>query len=115
MLIGDAAGYVEPFTGEGIAWAILSGATVAPLALAICAQEATPQHATCRWQAAHRQLLRGRKRNCWLVTRLLRSPRLTTAAIAALQMNQHLARPFMRQVYRPAQVGLTCRNNEVVA
>ena len=33
FVLGDAAGYVEPFTGEGIAWALASGHAVAPLAL----------------------------------------------------------------------------------
>ena len=33
FLLGDAAGYVEPFTGEGIAWALASGRAIAPLAL----------------------------------------------------------------------------------
>ena len=33
FLLGDAAGYVEPFTGEGMAWALTSGIAVAPLAL----------------------------------------------------------------------------------
>ena len=32
FVVGDAAGYVEPFTGEGMAWALASGAAVAPLA-----------------------------------------------------------------------------------
>ncbi len=30
--IGDAAGYVEPFTGEGMAWAVASAVAVAPIA-----------------------------------------------------------------------------------
>jgi len=30
FLIGDAAGYVEPFTGEGIRWALESGVGVVP-------------------------------------------------------------------------------------
>ena len=33
FLLGDAAGYVEPFTGEGIGWALASARAVAPLAL----------------------------------------------------------------------------------
>ena len=33
FFIGDAAGYVEPFTGEGIAWALASGRAVAPIVL----------------------------------------------------------------------------------
>jgi flavin-dependent dehydrogenase len=32
FLLGDAAGYVEPFTGEGIGWALASARAVAPLA-----------------------------------------------------------------------------------
>jgi len=30
FLVGDAAGYIEPFTGEGIRWALESGIGVAP-------------------------------------------------------------------------------------
>jgi flavin-dependent dehydrogenase len=33
FVIGDAASYVEPFTGEGIAWALASAQAVAPLAV----------------------------------------------------------------------------------
>ncbi|WP_437221991.1 NAD(P)/FAD-dependent oxidoreductase [Planctomicrobium sp. SH661] len=33
LVIGDAAGYVEPFTGEGIAWALASAQAVVPLVL----------------------------------------------------------------------------------
>ncbi len=32
LVLGDAAGYVEPFTGEGMTWAMLSAVSVAPLA-----------------------------------------------------------------------------------
>jgi 2-polyprenyl-6-methoxyphenol hydroxylase-like FAD-dependent oxidoreductase len=31
FLIGDAAGYVEPITGEGMLWAIMSACAIAPL------------------------------------------------------------------------------------
>ncbi|QDT52415.1 hypothetical protein Pan44_04260 [Caulifigura coniformis] len=34
FLVGDAAGYVEPFTGEGMAWAIEGGLSLAPIARA---------------------------------------------------------------------------------
>jgi flavin-dependent dehydrogenase len=33
FFLGDAAGYVEPFTGEGIAWALASARVVEPFAL----------------------------------------------------------------------------------
>ncbi len=31
FVLGDAAGYIEPFTGEGMAWAMVSGQAIAPL------------------------------------------------------------------------------------
>jgi 2-polyprenyl-6-methoxyphenol hydroxylase-like FAD-dependent oxidoreductase len=34
FVVGDAAGYVEPFTGEGMAWAVMSAAAVAASACA---------------------------------------------------------------------------------
>ena len=36
FLVGDAASYYEPFTGEGMAWALVSAAELAPLACARC-------------------------------------------------------------------------------
>src|ERR1043165_2004376 len=38
FLLGDAAGYVEPFTGEGMAWGLVSATRVVPLALRACRQ-----------------------------------------------------------------------------
>ena len=34
FILGDAAGYIEPFTGEGIAWALASAAAIVPHILA---------------------------------------------------------------------------------
>ena len=31
FVVGDAAGYIEPFTGEGMAWAMMSAAALAPI------------------------------------------------------------------------------------
>src|SRR5262249_32848771 len=31
FVVGDAAGYIEPFTGEGMAWALASAVALAPL------------------------------------------------------------------------------------
>jgi geranylgeranyl reductase family protein len=63
LLAGDAAGLVDPITGEGIAWAIHSGA----LAASACAQalaDAEPAHALPAYRAAlapvHQELRRAR-------------------------------------------------------
>jgi len=64
LRIGDAAGYAEPFTGEGIGWALRAARLVAPLAAADPAanpgpawartwrREIAPQQRRCRWLGA---------------------------------------------------------------
>ncbi len=73
FLIGDAAGYVEPLTGEGIAWAIASALAVAPIAREFATGNWT-NSAERRWRTAHTSLLRRPQLRCRLVTALARRP-----------------------------------------
>ena len=72
FVLGDAAGYVEPLTGEGIGWALASAVQLAPLAL-----DATrgwrPQHASA-WARRHRALTTRAWRRCHVLTRCARWP-----------------------------------------
>lgn len=99
FVIGDAAGYVEPFTGEGIAWALASGEAVAPLAAQ--AARAWSDDLIDRWHVTHRRLFAARYRSCHVVTRMLRFPRLTAAAVAVLSRLPGLASPVVRAISRP--------------
>ncbi len=73
LALGDAAGYVEPVTGEGMAWALEAARELAPLA----------ERAALRWdgrlveewEAASRLRMRSRQRACRTLTRLLHRPR----------------------------------------
>lgn len=70
LAAGDAAGYVEPFTGEGMAWALSTG-----IAAADClaqADEATDCGAA--WAARYRTLMRRRQWICRLLSHSLASP-----------------------------------------
>ena len=96
--IGDAAGYVEPFTGEGMAWAVASAAAVAPIA-ARAVQRWSDSHAR-EWRAAHRRVIGTRQRACRIVSRVLRSPALTGAVVRALSVFPVLARPVVRSLNR---------------
>ena len=72
LLLGDATGYVEPFTGEGMAWALAAGAAVAPFV-----QEAQGEWTTDleqRWQRRLETLTINRQRLCSLLSTLLRHP-----------------------------------------
>lgn len=70
-LIGDAAGYGEPFTGEGMAWAVESAAMVCDVALGATRFDA--RHAAeydRRWRGA----IGRSQRRCALVARLATRP-----------------------------------------
>jgi flavin-dependent dehydrogenase len=97
--VGDAAGYVEPFTGEGMAWAVTSAAAVAPLAAR--AARGRDDSLAAEWAAAHRRLLGGRQRACRVVARALRYPALTALAVRALAVLPGLARPLVAALNRP--------------
>ncbi|HHQ48953.1 MAG TPA: NAD-binding protein, partial [Acidobacteria bacterium] len=83
FLIGDAAAYEEPFTGEGMTWAIASAVAVAPLA-AEAAREWHPALAH-RWAVRHRRLLGWRRWRCRLLAQLVRSPGMVGVTARLLQ------------------------------
>lgn len=102
FFVGDAAGYIEPFTGEGMAWAIASGAAVASLA-----HQAARRYSADlprRWVAERTRLLRGRMRVCRLVTQSLRYQRLTELNVTLLGHLPFLATPVIRWLNRPRPI-----------
>ena len=96
---GDAAGYVEPFTGEGMAWAIASGAAVADIAHR--AAQRYSDDLPRRWIEMRGRLLGGRMRLCRLVTQSLRHQRVTECSVAILGHLPFLATPVIRWLNRP--------------
>lgn len=82
LVVGDAASYVEPFTGEGIAWALTSGKGVVPFVMRYLEGDAAG--ARHGWSKQHRRLLGRRLRLCHVVSRLLRYPTLVASGIKLL-------------------------------
>jgi flavin-dependent dehydrogenase len=97
FVVGDSAGYVEPFTGEGIAWALDAGVALASLAVE-AAREWTPRLAA-RWTSIFRRTI-GDRRACRAAARLLRHPRLTRGVIALLDRFPVLGLPVIRRLNR---------------
>lgn len=93
LVLGDAAGYVEPFTGEGIAWALASALALAPLAAQ--AARSWSDRFVEQWEAIHARRLGRRQRTCRMVTRLLRRPALTRATVSLLALAPALANPVV--------------------
>lgn len=103
FVIGDAAGYVEPFTGEGIAWALLAAKSVVPIV----------RRAVVRWHPAmitewnllYQRAIARSQIACRSVTTLLRSPALTTGLVRLLAIAPQLALPFVRYLQSPVRRG----------
>ncbi len=72
--IGDAAGYVEPFTGEGMSWAIVSALTLSQLLTTRDLDDC--EQLTAAWIAQWRQHVRRKQLVCRGLTSLIRHPRL---------------------------------------
>ena len=97
--LGDAAGYIEPFTGEGMAWALAGAAAVAPLALRTI-REGWDESLLTRWRATYRKEVTRRQGVCRLTAGLLRRPFTTQLLVRTLGIAPWISRPFLSFMYR---------------
>ncbi|MEO1527149.1 MAG: NAD(P)/FAD-dependent oxidoreductase [Planctomycetota bacterium] len=97
LAIGDAAGYVEPFTGEGMTWAMCSGIAAAR----VIATEPAGDLGSI-WRATLRQQLLPRQRLCHRVARALESRWKRRWAAQCLSTFPWLSRPVFSSLNRPA-------------
>ncbi|MCC6487594.1 MAG: FAD-dependent monooxygenase [Candidatus Hydrogenedentes bacterium] len=96
LVLGDAAGYVEPFTGEGMAWALTSALAVAPLAdQAIGRFDASTGQA---WEQLYRRTVTSRQFICRAMAAALRRPALVQGLVALVSFAPGLAAPAIRHV-----------------
>lgn len=103
LVIGDAAGYVEPFTGEGIACALAAGRAVA--ALAPSAVEHWSDDLVDLWTNAMRRRIQRGWRAATVAAHALRQPALATAATAVLARYPALASPAVTYVSGTSEGG----------
>ena len=99
LILGDAAGYVEPFTGEGIAWALASGRLIVP----VVQRFATSQSADLgrEWQQLHSKSIRRRQRTCRVVQTFLKRPGLTSALLRCFAPTSSWIHPIVSLLNRP--------------
>lgn len=86
LVAGDATGYIEPFTGEGMSWAIATGLAAGELAV-------RDEHAHKAWPTRYAALVARPKWRCRAIALLLRSPALVGAMLA---VGSRAPRPFER-------------------
>jgi flavin-dependent dehydrogenase len=98
--VGDAAGYVEPFTGEGMAWAMAGAVVVAEIAHR--ANSMWSDEFIREWSCAHARIVGKRQWSCRILSRMLRSPTACRWIVAGLATVPTLAYPFVRLLNRPS-------------
>jgi flavin-dependent dehydrogenase len=91
--VGDAAGYVEPFTGEGMGWALWGALALAPFVHA--GVERWDEALLQRWDKVHRRRIRQGQRICRIVAWGLRRPWMARAAVRVFGAVPVLARPLV--------------------
>ena len=101
LLLGDAAGYVEPFTGEGMGWALMAALSSTPLALAALNNGWNEQFAR-DWSRSQAALIARRQRLCQALALVLRRPWSSRLLFDALRRWPSLAEPLLASLHRPA-------------
>jgi flavin-dependent dehydrogenase len=99
--VGDAAGYVEPFTGEGIGWGLTSARLLVESLCPSSALLSEPSvNAASRYRLAHRRHFATRYTRCRLVAESLRHPSMVAAAVSVAR-----AAPWAARRLVPALIG----------
>ncbi len=99
LLVGDATGYVEPFTGEGMAWALVSGWTAANLWLRD--PTARPMVRERLWIREFERRIGRRQSVCRGLATILRHPLAAGAAFEIARVLPSLAGLLVTSVNRP--------------
>ena len=89
LLAGDAAGLINPLTGEGIYYAVSTGVLAGRAAVnALTAQDAAGAGARHRFAVRH--LLARHLRHTWAASRLVGAPSVATAGLRAAAQDQEV-------------------------
>ncbi|MFT3685040.1 MAG: hypothetical protein QM783_08965 [Phycisphaerales bacterium] len=80
LVLGDAAGFVEPFTGEGMAWALAGAESAAAMVI----MGLTGERLAAAWTRWHARRVRSRQIACTLLRRIVRSPLMTGTTLGLI-------------------------------
>jgi flavin-dependent dehydrogenase len=97
FLLGDAVGYVEPLTGEGMAWAMTSADLVVPLVEDVVTNGWHPTLPQT-WANLLKQDVQQRQNICRLLSRSLRFPWLLSPMVNACRLFPAAAESIVRRM-----------------
>jgi len=98
FVLGDAAGYAEPFTGEGMTWAVMGACAVQPLAQR--ALRSWHPKMIWEWTAICRRMFGRRHLGCRALAGLLRIPLAVSGVGRLLGMSPYLASQVVKVMGR---------------
>jgi len=101
FLVGDSAGYVEPFTGEGMAWAIEGGLSLAPIARA--GADRWSEDLERQWNHVYRRRIRRSQWICRGFMQALHRPGLGRVAAAIFKRFPRAADRIIATINRPVR------------
>lgn len=96
LLVGDSTGYVEPFTGEGMGWALGAAEMIVPFAK-LAVERWNPIIGE-EWTRCCLRLIGRRQRWCRVLSGLVRRPWASLPVMTVLSWFPALARPLVRQI-----------------
>ncbi|MDA1232111.1 MAG: FAD-dependent monooxygenase [Planctomycetota bacterium] len=96
FVIGDAAGYVEPFTGEGMAWAIRGAQAVVPFVER--ATETWDAGMIAAWSRTLKRLIGRRQRSCRILAQFLRYPAMVRGLVRIVETMPSLGQAVVRRL-----------------
>lgn len=94
LVLGDASGYVEPFTGEGMGWGFSSAMACVPLVLA--GLQHWDNSLVEKWRQYHQQHIQGRQQWCRRCAYVLKRPWLAKSLIRVIKYCPWIASPAIR-------------------
>ena len=99
FLLGDSTGYVEPFTGEGMAWALTAAVAVCPLLVQTVKEGWSPEMMT-RWQSIFRSNVFREQTICRLLSAALKRPWLLPPILTTCRMFPSLTQRLVGHINR---------------
>jgi flavin-dependent dehydrogenase len=100
LMAGDAAGFVDPFVGDGISLALRSGASAAECLLPFLQAQTSLAESTLRYSKTYRERLLPVFRSSSMIRRLLRLPRPIRRSVGHLLESSPAVSRFLVRITR---------------
>ena len=91
LLVGDATGYFDPFTGEGIYRALRGAELATEVAAAALARGDLSAPALARYAALHRHEFRGKRLIEWIIQSAVQVPPLMDHIARSMRLHKGMA------------------------